>query len=100
MDTGQAIFISSQLILGAAESFFAIMLLSKTRDAAWMLIIAGTIVMYVEIVYSVLDIFGMSLDKFVFWGSVPAISFILPAFRMIFFIAAFVLMVIKQSRHT
>ncbi|MDR2730612.1 MAG: hypothetical protein LBB81_06925 [Treponema sp.] len=100
MDTGQAILISSRLILGAVASFFAIMLWSKTRDAAWMFIVIGTIVMYAEIVYSILDIFGMTYDEFIFLGSVPVILFVLPTLRMIFFIAAFVLMVIRQSRHT
>jgi len=97
MDSGQTIFILSQLAVGAAASFFAIMLWSRTREAAWMLIIIGAIVAYAEIVYSVLGLFGMGGD-FLLIGEVPLITFILPLLRMSFFIAAFTVMIVKQSR--
>ena len=99
MDSGQTAFILSQLVLGAVASFLAIMLWSRTRDAAWMLIVIGTIVSYIEIVYSILEHFGMGGDDFYLIGSVPLISFILPSLRMIFFITAFTVMIIRQSRY-
>ena len=98
MDSGQIIFIVSRLLLGALASFFAIMLWSKTRDTAWMLIVIGTIVGYVEIVYSILDLFGIAQGDTVVIGSVPAVAILLPALRMIFFIAAFTIMVLRQYR--
>jgi hypothetical protein len=100
MDMGQTIFISSQLILGAVAAFLAILLWPKIRDAAWMLIIFGIIVAYIETVYSILKIFGINGDAFVIFGSIPIISFVLPTIRMSFFIAAFIIMVYKQSRKT
>jgi len=99
MDAGQTIFISSQLVLGAVAAFLAILLWPKIRDAAWMLIIFGTIVAYIETVYSVLKTFGISGDEFIIIGSVPLISFALPVIRMIFFIAAFTIMIYRQSRN-
>jgi len=98
MDSGQTLFIMSQLGLGAAASFLAIMLWSRTRDIAWMLIIIGAIVAYIEIVHSILNLFGMGGGNFLLIGSVPLISFILPLLRMGFFIAAFLIMIIRQSR--
>lgn len=99
MDSGQITFILSQLILGAIATFLAIMLWSRTRDAAWMLIIIGAITAYIEIVYSILGIFGMDGGNLFLIGSVPIISFVLPLLRMGFFIAAFLIMVIRQFRH-
>jgi len=99
MDTGQTIYIFSQLILGAIAAFLAIFLWPKIRDPAWMLIIIGTIVVYAETVYSILRIFGISDDDFLIIGSIPLISFILPTLRTFFFITAFVIMIYKQSRH-
>ena len=99
MDSGQILFVSSRLILGALASFFAIMLWSKTRDAAWMLLVIGTIAGYVEIVYDILDMFGITRGDILLIGSVPAAKIILPALRLCFFIAAFVVMVIKRFRH-
>ena len=99
MDIGQTIYISSQLILGAAAAFLAILLWPKIRDASWMLIIFGIIVAYIETVYSVIKLFGINGDFLLIFNSVPLISFILPTIRMAFFIAAFVLMALKQLRN-
>jgi len=77
----------------------AILLWPKIRDAAWMLIIFGTIVAYIETVYFVLERFGITGNEFLVFGSVPLISLVLPVIRMSFFIAAFVIMVYRQSRN-
>jgi uncharacterized membrane protein len=98
MDTGQIIFVSSQLVLGAIAAFLAILLWPKIRDAAWMLVIFGTIVAYIETVYSVLKGFGITGEEIIVFNSVPLVSFLLPTIRMIFFISAFTIMVYRQSR--
>jgi hypothetical protein len=97
MDSGQTVYILSQLVLGAIAAFLAIMLWSRTRNLAWMFIVVGTIFAYVEIVYSILQMFGISINIWIM-GSVPLISFILPSLRMFFFIAAFLIMIIRHSR--
>jgi hypothetical protein len=99
MDAGQVVFISSRLILGAFASFFAIMLWSKIRDAAWMLMVIGTIVSYVEIVYSILALFGISGFTSLYIGSMSLAEILLPSLRMLFFIAAFLIMVIRRYRN-
>jgi hypothetical protein len=99
MDSGQILFVTSRLVLGALASFFAIMLWSKTRDAAWMLVVIGTIAGYVEIVYSILELFGVTWGDTMLIGSVPVAAIILPVLRISFFIAAFLIMVIRRYRH-
>jgi len=98
MDAGQTFSIASQLILGAAAAFLAILLWPRTRDLAWMLIIFGAIVAYIETVYTILRIFGISADDILIIASVPLIPLILPAIRTFFFIAAFSIMIYRQSR--
>jgi len=98
MDAGQTFFIASQLILGAAAAFLAILLWPRIRDLAWMLIIFGTIVAYIETVYSILKVFGISADDILIVESVPLIPLILSAIRTLFFIAAFAIMIYRQSR--
>jgi hypothetical protein len=96
MDLGEITYIVSQLTLGALASFFAIMLWSKTRDVAWMLMVIGTVAMYIETVYSILDLFGITGgDTFVI-GSVPVAAIVLPSLGTIFFIIAFLIMVIRK----
>ncbi|MCL2272833.1 MAG: hypothetical protein FWC19_08565 [Treponema sp.] len=99
MDSGQVISIVSQLSFGAFAVFLAIMLWPRTRDTAWMLIIIGVIVSYIEIVYSILGFFGMGAGEFLMIGSVPAMLFILPLLRTSFFIAGLLIMVIRQYRN-
>ena len=96
MDTGQVIYILSRLVLGALASFFAIMLWSKTRDVAWMFMVIGTIAAYVETVYAILNIFGIDSGNILMIGSVPLMSIVLPCLPMVFFIAAFMVMVVRK----
>jgi hypothetical protein len=98
MDLGQIVQVYSRLILGAAAAFLAIMLWSKTRDTAWMLVVIGTITAYIAIVYSILEMAGLTAGKGWFMGSVSLVAIALPALCMIFFIAAFLVMIIRQYR--
>jgi hypothetical protein len=98
MDIGEAVYVSSRLVLGALAAFFAIMLWSRTRDAAWMLVVAGTIAAYGETVYSVLQLFGIGGENPLSIGSMPLASIALPCLPTAFFIAAFMVMVIRKYR--
>jgi hypothetical protein len=98
MDTGQLVFAYSRLILGALAAFFAIMLWSKTRDAAWMLMVIGVVIAYIETVRSVLETSGIAVRYNLFIGSVPLVTILLPALSAVFFITAFLVMLIKRRR--
>ena len=98
MDSGQVVYILGRLVLGAAASFLAIMLWSRIRDAAWILVIIGTIVAYVETVYSILTVMGIG-GEHIMLGSMPLLSVILPCLSTLFFIAAFAVMVARKYRH-
>jgi len=89
MDWGQIISVYSRLVLGAAAAFLAIMLWAKKRDAPWLLIAIGTITAYAEVIYSVMELSG--------FGVVPLVAVLLPALRMIFFTAAFLIMVVRRK---
>lgn len=98
MDAGEIIYISSQLVTGALAAFFAIMLWSKTRDVAWMLIVIGAITAYVNTVYSILDFFGIVDNAFLSIGSVPFASIVLPVLPPVFFSIAFIVMIVRKTR--
>lgn len=98
MDIGEVIYTSSRLFFGALAAFFAIVLWSKTRDTAWMLMVIGTIALYVEIVYSILKLFGITETTGIIIGSMPLVSLILPNLSIIFFISAFMVMVVRKLR--
>ena len=94
MDLGQQIYILSRLILGALAAFLAIMLWSRTRDAAWMLVVIGTIASYAELVYSILVIFGMIGGPLI--GTMPLMSILLPCLPLVFFCSALAVMVSRK----
>lgn len=98
MDIGEVIYTSSRLFFGALAAFFAIVLWSKTRDTAWMLMVIGTIALYVEIVYSILNLFGIAEEAGIIIGSMSLVSLILPNLSIVFFISAFMVMVVRKLR--
>ena len=97
MDSGQVVYILGRLVLGAVASFLAIMLWSRIRDAAWILVIIGTIVAYVETVYSILAVLGIGGEG-IKLGTMSLLSIVLPCLPTVFFIAAFVVMVARKYR--
>ena len=98
MNSGQEAFILCRLILGAAASFLAILLWSRTRDIAWILVIIGTIIAYVETVYSMLNIFGIGGGNILPGNLVFLSSVLLACLPTGFFIAAFAVMVARKYR--
>ena len=98
MDWGEIVYILSRLGLGALASFLAIMLWARTRDVAWMLMIIGVIAAYVETVYAILGIFGINAGYLFVIGTVPLVAIILPNLPIVFFVAAFAVMVVRKYR--
>ena len=98
MDLGQAVFILSRLILGAIASFLAILLWSRTRDLAWMLVIIGAIAAYVETIYTILNLFGIITESFSMEAK-HLMSIMLSSLPTILLIAALLVMVIRKYRH-
>ncbi|GHV84326.1 hypothetical protein AGMMS50212_16660 [Spirochaetia bacterium] len=97
MGAGQLFYVVIRLVIGAAAACFAIVLWSKTRDIAWMLMVLGTISSYIETVYSILGLLGIT-DYMITAGSVPIAAIIFSSLPEIFFISAFCVMLKKRMR--
>ena len=85
-----------KLVLGGITAFLAIMLWSKTRDPAWMSLVAGAIVSYAGIVFQMMVDLGIVLPGNILLDgiSLPVLLFtVIPA---VFFILAFILMLIRS----
>lgn len=92
MGAGEIAYTISRLVLGAACSFCAIILWTKTRDAPWTLMVLGILAAYMEIVYSVLVRAGISV------GLPVLMPILLSNLPIVFFIAAFLAMILRKSR--
>lgn len=98
MDSGQLVYIFSRLFLGGLASFLAIMLWARTRDTAWMLVVMGIIAIYGETIFNIVNLFGIDGGDIFSIGTVPLLSILLSIFPMLFFIAAFAVMVARKYR--
>jgi hypothetical protein len=97
MDTGSLVLIISRLLSSAVAAVFAIIIWSKTRDAAWMLLVLGAISAYVGTVYSILEMFGITENFIPVIGSVPIATIVLSCLPSIFFTAAFCVFLAKRK---
>ncbi len=96
MGTEQAILMLSRFVLGALGTFLAIMVWSKTRDAAWMLIVVGTVAHYGEVVFSALETLGVVRLDVVRVSGIALFPLVLTNLPMFFFILAFLVIVSRR----
>lgn len=85
-----------KLIFGALVAFLAILIMSKTRDAAWMSIVLGFILLYISIIYELMVLLGVFPKFNLQLFDLPLtdlLSIILPD---LFFIIGFILKLIKK----
>jgi hypothetical protein len=59
MNAGDTVLLVSRLSIAAAAAFLAILLWSRTRDLAWMLVVIGVIASYAEILFNLLSGLGI-----------------------------------------
>jgi hypothetical protein len=97
MDSTAGIVLTlSRLGVGALGTFFAILLWSQTRDAAWVLVIIGTLVAYAEIVYTTLEAFGiLSAEHFNISG-IPVLRLVLANLPMLLLTCAFIVVIARR----
>jgi hypothetical protein len=89
--------ILSRLALGSAATFMSIILWSKTRDTAWMLVIIGVIVAYGESVFQTLKAFGIVKAEILIMADISIFEIVLANLPMLFFAVAFLVMIIRRT---
>jgi hypothetical protein len=86
----------SRLGVGAVATFFAILLWSQTRDAAWVLVIIGTLVAYAEVVFSTLESFGIVPAEYFNLSGIPVLRLALVNLPMLFLTCAFIAVIARR----
>jgi hypothetical protein len=85
-----------KLVLGGITAFLAIMLWSKTRDAAWMSLVAGAVTSYAGIVYDMMVRLGIIIPGGVSVAGIPLATLLFTVIPSCFFILAFILMLVRS----
>lgn len=98
LNNSEVVFCIVKLILGGIAAFFAILLWSKNREAAWVCVAAGAVTGYAGIVAELLGRLGIPLadDVLLPGTSLPLLPLAFIVLPFAFVIAAFVLMILKS----
>lgn len=95
---GAAFELLVRLALGAVASFLAIVVWSKTRDLAWICVVAGILASYAGTLYRALRLFGLfSGPEILIYGASVG-SLVSDNLSGVFFIVAFIVFI--RSRHS
>lgn len=97
MDSGQLLYSAVKIGLGALTAVFAIAVWSRTREAPWLFVVLGILAFYSETLWSILGMFGIGAELPAIYA-VPLPSLIFCVLPPIFFIIAFIIMLIKKTR--
>ncbi len=96
MELADFLVILSRLIIGGIGTFFAILLWSKTRDIAWVLVIIGTLIGYTEIVFTTFESFGLIGEELLSLGDLPVFKILLVNLPIVFYAAAFMVVISRK----
>jgi len=92
MEHGEVILHIIKLVLSGIAAFLAIALWSKTRDAAWMSLVAGAVTGYAGMVFELLVKMGIVIAGGIQVAGIPLSSLLFTTIPTLFFILAFILM--------
>jgi len=86
-----------QLATGAVVAFLAILLMSKTRDAAWMSMVGGFLCSYAAIVFDLLVKLGVLAPSGILVLGIPLSTLLSATVPSLFFIIAFIIMLARRQ---
>ncbi len=97
MSQADLIFYIIKLSLGGLTAFTALLLWGRTRDGAWMSLVAGVLIRYAGTVYEMMQDFGIVFSSDIYIFGIPVLELLFAVLPMVFIILAFVLMIFKTK---
>lgn len=95
MAKADLIFYIIKLSLGGLTAFLALLLWGKTRDGAWMSLVAGVLIRYAGTVYEMMKDFGIVFSSDIYLFGISLLELLFAVLPQVFIILAFVLMIFK-----
>ena len=99
MNTGMLVFITLKLFFGFLIAFLAILAWAKTRDGAWIFIIAATLVRYVELIYSILSDLEVLNPEWGYVSGFPLLDVALTLLPLAFLATGFSLFLMHKRKY-
>ncbi|QEN05382.1 hypothetical protein EW093_11890 [Thiospirochaeta perfilievii] len=85
MTNQMVVAIIIKLFFGFLAALTSLLLWSKTRDGAWLLMVLGVVFLYLETLLQILDSFGFILYKKIEFSSIPILPLIFEVVPFFFF---------------
>lgn len=98
MTTGLLVYLASRLAVAGLMTFLAIVLWSRTRDMAWMLIVIGAVSSYADVLFDILLRFGLIDEARLSPAGIPLARVVFATLPYLFLSAAFVVMIRRKRR--
>ena len=86
-----------KLVLGGIAAFLAIFVMSKTRDASWMFLVAGFLFTYAALVIELMEQLGIFDLNTIEIAGFPLIPFLCAVIPSLLFITAFIIKLAKKQ---
>lgn len=99
MSSGDTVLLVSRLAISAVAAFLAILLWSRTRDIAWMLIVIGVIASYADILFGLLAELGLVNEARYTYFGIPLGRILLSNLPYLFLCAALLVMIARKKIH-
>jgi len=98
MSAGLSIWLVSRFAVAGIMTFLAIVLWSRTRDVAWMLIVIGAVSSYADVLFDLFVRTGLvNEDRLVLFG-LPVARMVFSNLPYLFLSAAFIAMIVRKNR--
>jgi hypothetical protein len=99
MNDFEAIPVIVRMVCSFLAAFPAIAIWSRTRDAAWMLVVLGAIFFFIDALYSTLVLIGLSTYELPFLQNLPLLQSILSGLPYLFLALGFLVFLIRNRRY-
>jgi hypothetical protein len=99
MSAGDTVLLVSRLATAAVAAFLAILLWSRTRDIAWMLIVIGVIASYADILFGLLSQLGLVDESRYSFLGIPIGRVLLSNLPYLFLCSALLVMIARKRIH-
>ncbi len=88
-----------RLIVGGLAAFFAILLLPRIRNAAWICVISGVIITYAGIVYDMLILFGVIGGNEVMIAGISVLPLLFELLPLLLYCLGFIITILHRRRY-
>jgi hypothetical protein len=99
MNEFEAIPVIVRMVCSFLAAFTAIAIWSKTRDAAWMLVVLGAIFFFIDALYATLVLIGLATYSLPFWQDFPLLKSVLSGLPYILLASGFLVFLIHNRRY-